>query len=464
MHRFFSIAGILLIWQIPFFIFSHYLGIYRPLLYVEYMIPIILLMKLWKKATIIVFTAIWILETILVLLQVLNHYNLTHWRNALPFISQISYFYWLIIFTYTVILCVFTSMSIFYLKPKLADLKNVLIGFIIVFLINIPPFINGFLPYSNYTKEEYKYRLLGSQLLSLDDIITKRQATHAARPYHRYYDIFTAFQRPYIGKWLKDYILKNRPKMVLFVIVESWGIPTNKIELSQQLLPLSHDQSFYNLKQDATYASPTTINAEVRELCGFSETYVDLKDLPIEVARSHCLPNLLKQQNYNTVAYHAGKTQMYNRAQWYSTLGLDKIYFFETLQHEKLRRCHNWPGVCDVDLASHITKNAHINQKEFIYWLSLNSHHPFKKEDILYKQQSECQSVNIPMETQRCNHYLITAELIEAIHQSILESHLNEALIVLVGDHPPPFARSQDRDAFEAELVPAVAYYYKRHL
>src|SRR5690606_13493838 len=118
---------------------------------------------------------------------------------------------------------------------------------------------------------------------------------------------------------------------------------------------------------------------ELRELCMLQTNSYDLADL--KQGFEPCLANRLKARGYSAVAMHGATGMMYDRRHWYPRAGFQEAIFFE--DNIWPRRCFSFPGACDLDMLTEIEGFFAGPGSKFFYWLTLNSHAPYDRRDIV---------------------------------------------------------------------------------
>lgn len=119
-----------------------------------------------------------------------------------------------------------------------------------------------------------------------------------------------------------------RPRNVHILLLESFWDPTPLLDPNKPIL----DPRFYALWDEtgrSTALSPTfsggTANAEFEVLCGFP---IDSWAVKYEVGfnEAPCLPRLLAEQGYRTVASHPNDAGFWNRSSAYPRLGFETFW------------------------------------------------------------------------------------------------------------------------------------------
>ncbi|NHB58089.1 sulfatase-like hydrolase/transferase [Acinetobacter sp. 194] len=236
---------------------------------------------------------------------------------------------------------------------------------------------------------------------------------------------------------------------VLFVINESFGVPLNSkineelIAPVEKLIPLTN--------QGIVSYSGFTIGGEMREFCKFRVVNYNIKNSNIDF--SHCLINQIHALGYETTSIHGTSGFMYDRKYWYPKVGFSQqIFLDQGLDLREISMCKSFPGACDQDLAKTVIEQLNQDKKHFVYWLTLNTHNPYKLKD-LKTEPFDCEHYNIVPTSATCRYLSLQKQYFLTL-ANIVEQYKGEHLkIILVGDHMPPLPMEQ-RVMFERDRVP----------
>jgi hypothetical protein len=235
---------------------------------------------------------------------------------------------------------------------------------------------------------------------------------------------------------------------VLFVVVESMGSP-EVLELRHWLTAqLVDDQirtRYVFREADLPFRGPTTAG-ELRSLCALSGSYRRMNAFRGE----RCLPAKMKELGWSTIGMHGFTGRVFNRNVWWPLIGLDSNYFIDAAEFGNLRCGEVFRAVCDNSLID-IGNRALRPGKRFVYLLTVNTHLPL----TLIKPDAELSIL--------CERYRQNREACSIIsrlgavlrHIKNVSKTQQQALIVVVGDHAPPFSSRESRRSFIEDKVPA---------
>lgn len=241
------------------------------------------------------------------------------------------------------------------------------------------------------------------------------------------------------------------PNKILFIVAESLGAPKLQPVLDDVLQPLlvQQDKAISNLEiKRPSYLMPT-VYGELRELCHAQPQNLNLRDL--KQGFENCLPNQLKQLGYETSAYHGALGIMYDRKDWYPRAGFEKTFFYESKPWKS--RCYSFPGICDTEISDAIAEQFKSNDKQFVYWLTLNSHAPYDLRDIQY-DLLKCEEYDIDANSMSCRNLKLQAQFFYVLSKMIQQPQFSNTQVIIVGDHSPIiFDQTEKANVFDGNKV-----------
>ena len=178
-------------------------------------------------------------------------------------------------------------------------------------------------------------------------------------------------------------------RKILLVVVESYGSPVSdnlRLRLAEPFERPALKQR-YEIRHGEVPFVGSTVSGEIRELCGQRITSPSNLN---QVDFANCLPAILKKDGYETIAIHGFSSRMFGRNIWYPQLGFEKTLFVGDIETVgKTERCgHIFRGVCDSDvikmIGNELVKSG--TKRQFIYWLTLNTHLPVAFDTSLEKE------------------------------------------------------------------------------
>jgi len=239
------------------------------------------------------------------------------------------------------------------------------------------------------------------------------------------------------------------------VIVESFGYLQDQNARDRIAEPL-YDQSLtrdYTITSGKTVYFGSTTSGEMRELCNTRTFYSEY----LQHDTDTCLPDLLAARGYSNIAVHGFAGGMFEREQWYPTIGFGQEIFRDELVKTTHRVCGSaFAGACDADLAPVISAASREAGKKgkprFIYWLTLNTHIPVAPGQA--RTDFHCgDDGSVFGRPKVCRMAELWHDVFEVVAAIARDPAVAPADILVVGDHGPPFWSRHDRAQFEPGQV-----------
>ena len=238
---------------------------------------------------------------------------------------------------------------------------------------------------------------------------------------------------------LEDSAQENK---ILLIVNESYGhFKDNKINndivesiLKNKKLMVDSGSFFY---------SGVTIGGEFRELCNKNSRGIDFKVL--RNSYGTCIPNILSSQGFETLAYHGGGENFYNRVNWYPKVGFKSQFFDKNFP--KLPKCKAFNGLCDHDLMPIVLSKLFNNKKKFVYWLTINTHEPYD-EIVTDDNRINCFKYGLNSESEVCKNIKLQTQFFDQLAILLKKNDMKNVKIYIVGDHPPPIWNKKEKKLF----------------
>lgn len=241
---------------------------------------------------------------------------------------------------------------------------------------------------------------------------------------------------------------------VVLVMVESLGYlrdPAARARIAAPLRDPALARDYMVTSGHTTYFGSTT-SGEMRELCGTRMYYKDY----VAHDADRCLPDRLAQRGYATVAVHGFGGAMFERQEWYPTIGFESSLFGAELIKTTGRICGvSFRGACDADLAPLLAAAPTAGadgQPRFVYWLTLNSHVPVAPDQA--RTNFRCGRDGGPFgQADVCRMAELWHDVFNVVAQLARNPALRRPEILIVGDHAPPLWSKRGRGQFEPGRV-----------
>ncbi|MBR6026209.1 MAG: sulfatase-like hydrolase/transferase [Neisseriaceae bacterium] len=420
--------------NIFFFGIAYYLHATRLLINIDYIIPCLLLLfsNLFIRIFgIIVLILLMLIEIHLLLLKFFPFLNFAMIYDLFPFVF-IGPKYYLFMFCVLLLGVMFVAFSAWFLNKNQQKFYPIIFSVLIIFL-----YLYAGVVYRFEFNDNHSY---DSNHWSTDSFYINSQSLFYKKHFYKFETEFVV----HLGVDVKlvpyknnnnvgiDSLNKPHNNKILFILAESFGV-LNDDDAQQEIFKKLYEKSeYFDFIEDGfiNIDDMATVEAEFRELCkkslenGFKFKNVIDKDV------SSCTPHLLNQQGYKTVAFHGATSVMYGRNYFYPKLGFQKIMFNDDMLDKK--RCHSFPGTCDSEIFPLIANEFVNNDKVFVYWLTLTSHHPYLEQDI-FNHRFDCNKHDI--HSSLCNNIKMHTQFIDQLADLSLKPEMRGVEVMVVGDH-----------------------------
>jgi hypothetical protein len=239
-------------------------------------------------------------------------------------------------------------------------------------------------------------------------------------------------------------------RSVLLLVVESMGMPIAQPvrDWMTRRIASADIRHRWDVAVGAEPFSGSTTYGELRVLCRLAGHYSRLT--PADARQ--CLPAAYARDGYRTTGLHGFSKRMFDRAEWWPTVGFQESLFLEQLGSHGDECGSAFPGLCDKAL---ITRAVGIADKprQFVYALTLNTHLPLEPMPVPEDLQRLCQSASVA--DSACQLVSQLGQVLDVIGTTLQQTK-SAPMVVVVGDHAPPFLSTVDRQAFESRRVPAI--------
>ncbi len=255
----------------------------------------------------------------------------------------------------------------------------------------------------------------------------------------------------------KEFVPRIDSHLVV-IQVESLGFDAVDYKINgKYLVPF-----FHSLKDESMFFKIRALHhlgscdADFAVLCGQrpSEVIINyaLKEYPYE----NCLPKVLSNAGFHTVAIHGNNGHFFKRRYAFGRMGFDEIWFEEELVQRAKLIVHDYAwGIDDVDVFDFSLKlldqRSHTPQFHFI--ITLTSHGPFT-----YTPPTSKEIFSNPKTMQQ--RYMNAIRYTDRATKRYVESLPDGTVVVIYGDHPSLMIDSEveTRNQSRKEFVPFYVY------
>lgn len=258
------------------------------------------------------------------------------------------------------------------------------------------------------------------------------------------------YSNPRTFQAIADWHRQHPDGSVLLILVESMGKPMSP-EIGDWLsgrLATPALASRWTLKRDEDAFYGPTVSGELRVLCGLRGSYAGLR--PDEEVG--CLPHRWKAAGLQAYGLHGFHLRMFDRRDWWPRLGLTPWKFDPDADPTHRFGCNGtFPGVCDDAVLEQAVALAD-QPSRFVYALTLDTHLPLPPDRRLPNDLAAL-CVKTHTNDVACQMVAQLGALLDMTAER-LASLTRPPLVVIAGDHSPPFAVNDSRNAFDSGVVP----------
>jgi hypothetical protein len=373
------------------------------------------------------------------------------------FLFKFNFQHYLILFS--VSLYFILTFHIFkYFKKKIQPNKSIFIKYIIIFyfIVIILDVCNG-----------------SSKLVETNDLRKITQKNISSLLLKNYFDQITQlYKNPvkvvnYKSPSITFESFKNDSTgNQLLILVESWGLINDSIiqEALQSNINKHINNKKYFFKWGKTNFSGSTASGELKELLSLKGNYKYFLHHRSDTNSIKSIFDYKNKQGYTTYGFHCYSENMFNRSVWWKNIGIKNEYFKENYVKENLNKKiiidddGPFASITDVDMFNFMQlKIQNKNKKSFSYFLTENSHLPFKK---VVNDNYPTQNLNfnaLPLSEEAKNQLKYIKNLLTIILQNLDTNKWQKVLIM--GDHNPPYLNKNDRNFYSGKMVPYVLIY-----
>lgn len=416
------------------FLLSEFIGVVRPFLVVEYLLVVMLWALRLPKCSASLFVVTCFLDLYLVVYQIYPFEGLLQLLTLLSFLRHANSLLIIQILLFTLLLVL---GAIALLRTRLKSHIHLLPIFIAAFASAV------------YMHVEKPLRTI-SWMKNSDGIFSSVLAVGYQKRFEILYGEMKVNKVEPAVSALNSLGQIDPEIKTLFVMLESLGVFNDEALNGVLVQELEANAKGRSISRGEIQFSGSTVNAELRELCGVTaESHMLVAETGIV---KECFPNRFG----SSIAIHAADADMYDRRHFYPKLGFG-VTKFENSGFWK-SECFSFPGACDLEVINWMdVESEYIVSFDFIYYLTLNSHYPYDIRDISesYLNTNYCKDFALP--GQVCRYYLLQKQTLDAVAKLLGNTDFRSYRVILVGDHPPVITNLAAKNTyFKAQTVPYI--------
>jgi phosphoglycerol transferase MdoB-like AlkP superfamily enzyme len=246
----------------------------------------------------------------------------------------------------------------------------------------------------------------------------------------------------------------------MVIIVESWGLIKNPLIRSKVRQFISNKITETGFKQEwgITKFNGSTTSAGLKQFLNVKGDYQYFINHNSKSACDTSIFDFKQINEYHTSGFHSYTGKMFAREVWWPNIGMQDVYFRDDYIKEHLNEPNSiqgdapFPAIKDELMLDYLLSKTKGPQKEFTYFLTVNSHLPFRhKTKSLYPILTIAIN-SLDLSDEAKNQLMLIQEQLVYFIEQLAKSKYQR--IIIMGDHMPPFMNITDRYFYSSKLVP----------
>lgn len=237
---------------------------------------------------------------------------------------------------------------------------------------------------------------------------------------------------------------------VLLVLVESMGLPQSPAIRAWMAsrLDTAEIRRRWTIRRTVEPFRGSTVYGELRVLCGLQGHYSRLR--PEDEAQ--CLPRRFLTAGGQALGLHGFNMRMFDRQHWWRELGLEPQDLSVDAGTPASFDCNDaFPGVCDGAVLRRAAALAETPRR-LVYVVTLDTHLPLPTRSLSMPPGLAELCVHERLPVDGCQIVNRLGWLLDQL-QADLSAMLHPPLVLVSGDHAPPFLERAARDTFDPARV-----------
>ena len=238
--------------------------------------------------------------------------------------------------------------------------------------------------------------------------------------------------------------LKQKPNVVV-IMNETFSDlnVVNKIKTNKEVMPYINSMKENTIKGDMLVSvfGGGTSNSEYEFLTGNSVSSLPLNGNAYTQFVKHEVPSLatqLKEQGYDTTAFHPNKPNAWNRQSVYPLLGFENFLDESSLDESKVRRIRGWVSdESDYDKIIETFENRKSDNPLFMFNVTIQNHGGYLLPDDNFKQEI---TIEDEKKTEPAERYLSLIHESDRAFKKLIDYFKDQkepTIVVMFGDHQP---------------------------
>lgn len=405
---------------------SFRLGLERPIINIDYVLVYLVFLsfgyhKALKVLAIVCMISLSAVDILLFVNQIFPFVQLGDffYLSTFVFTGPLAYQKWLFIAVFYLIFTYIIGSVLFFVTHKRVLTKELafyIVCSVIIALFNMDSIRSQTVFFITHYSEDY-HKIRGNEQLLRDN------------------------QYDSVSQSIFDNIQQHaNGDKILLIVNESLGKATD-LSIQQALLaPLYKHKPHYDYIEDGAFSFVgPTVSGELRELCQKNATVMDIRKVD-DKEFADCLPELLREQGFDTYSVHGAAGGLYDRSRWYPLIGFSHVLFKDDFT--EARDCKSFSGKCDYDLFEPIADIFASKEKVLLYWLTLNTHTPY--DDYLFVDGFDCKAFSLKAKGEACLNFKQQYQFFYRLSEYVQDDRMKGVEVYIVGDHTPPIMSLKD--------------------
>ena len=426
----------------------------RAVFYFEYAIVLFIIIY-FNKVNIA-----YILFILFLVLDFFDAFSSVYLFNAIELLKNFKYlFLYKISFlqVFYVLLAIFVLIILYVLIKKIntnvqgnkkAGLKIIAVLYVLIFILD---FANG----SNTLIDDHRAWKLTN----------KNIASFLVKNYIYYFQQRAYFKSNRVDKYsdaspVFNYFKNDTLHNEMVIIVESWGLIKNPILRNnlRQFIDKKSSENGFKYEWGLTSFNGSTTSAGLKQFMNVKGDYQYFINHNSKSAGDTSIFDFKQINGYHTSGFHSYTGKMFAREEWWPHIGMLDVYFRDNYIKEHLNETNNiqgdapFPAIKDELMFDYLLSKTTGPQKEFTYFLTVNTHLPFRHKTATQYPELATTINALAISEEAKNQLMLINNQLAYFIQKLANSKFKR--IIIMGDHMPPFMNIQDRYFYSSRMVP----------
>jgi phosphoglycerol transferase MdoB-like AlkP superfamily enzyme len=256
------------------------------------------------------------------------------------------------------------------------------------------------------------------------------------------------------------YLKMDSTHSEVVIIVESWGLINDPV-IRNNIRALVNEkitENGFSYEWGMTPFNGSTTSAGLKQFLNIKGDYHYFINHRSKNSSDTSIFDIKQTQGYHTSGFHSYTGRMFARSAWWPNIGMQNVYFRDNYIVDHINETNSiqgdapFPAIKDELMFDYLLNKTTGPQKEFTYFLTVNSHLPFRhKTDTVYPILTNAIS-KLQVSEEAKNQLMLIHEQIAFFIQKLAKSKYHR--IIIMGDHMPPYLNIRDRNFYSPKLVP----------